>query len=117
MLKLKLSVAALLAVAIAQSATGAAARTHDRGLSGDVQVVVGYGDLNLATPSDADELRARVDRAALLVKGDVDPRDLAGMAELRKARAAALETANAIIAAHAATAYVAMRPAPNRLEL
>jgi UrcA family protein len=117
MLKLKLGVAALLAIAIAQSANGAAARTPDLGSSDDVRVVVRYGDLNLATPVGAHVLRARVDRAAMLVKGDVDPRDLRGVVELRKARAAALDAANAIIAAHAGTAYAATGPAPNKLDL
>ena len=93
------------------------ARTPDTGSSETVQVVVRYGDLNLATPEGAAALRARVDRAAMLVKGDVDPRDLRAVAEQRKARAAALETANAIISAHAGTAYAATRPAPTWLGL
>ena len=117
MLNLKVGVAALVALAIAQSATGAMARTPDTGSSDTVQVVVRYGDLNLATLEGADALRARVDRAAMLIKGDVDPRDLRAVAEQRKARAAALETANAIISAHAGTAYAATRPAPTWLGL
>ena len=114
---LKTGVAALLALALAQSATGALAKTPDAGFADAVQVIVRYGDLNLATPEGAHVLRARVDRAAMLIKGDVDPRDLRAVAELRKARAAALETANAIISAHAGTAYAATRPAPNWLGL
>jgi UrcA family protein len=117
MLNLKTGAAALLALALAQSATGAMARTPDAGSADTVQVVVRYGDLNLATPEGAQALRARVDRAAMLIKGDVDPRDLRAVGELRKARAAALETANAIISAHAGTAYAATRPAPNWLGL
>lgn len=117
MLKLKLGVAAFLALAITQSATGAMARTPDVGSSDDVQVVVRYGDLNLATPEGAHALRARVDRAARLVKGDVDPRNLQAVAEVRKARAAAADAANAIIEAHRGTAYAGIHPAPNKLGL
>jgi UrcA family protein len=117
MLKLKLGAAGLLALAIVQSTTGAVARTPGVGSSDDVQIVVRYGDLNLATPQGAHALRARVDRAAVRVKGDVDPRDLRAVAEVRKARAAAADAANAIIAAHQGTAYAGMRPAPNKLGL
>ena len=109
--------AALLAIAIAQSATGAAAGTADSRSSDHVQVVVRYGDLNLATPEGAHALRARADRAAMLVKGGVFPLDLTGVAELRKARAAALAAADAIIAAHAPTAYAETRSAPSELHL
>jgi UrcA family protein len=117
MLNLKTGVGALLALALAQSATGAMARTPDAGSADTVQVVVQYGDLNLATPEGAQALRDRVDRAAMLIKGDADPRDLKAVAELRKARAAALEAANAIISAHAGTAYASTRPAPTYLAL
>ena len=117
MLELKTGVAAVVALAIAQSATGAMARTPGLGSSDEVQVVVRYGDLNLATPEGAHALRARVDRAAILVKGEVDPRDLRSVAEVRKARAAAADAADAIIAAHRGTAYAATRPAPNKLGL
>jgi UrcA family protein len=117
MLKLKWSLAAFLALAIAQSATGAVARTYDVGSPDDVQVVVRYGDLDLATPQGAQALRVRIDRAAMRVKGDVDPRDLRGMAELRKARAAALDAANAIIEARRGTAYAEIAAAQDKLGL
>jgi UrcA family protein len=117
MLTLKTGVAAIVALALAQSATAAMARTPAIGSSDDVQIVVKYGDLNLATPQGAHALHARVDRAAVRVKGDVDPRDLRAVAEMRKARAAAADAADAIIAAHAGTAYAATRPAPNKLGL
>ena len=117
MLKLKLGVAAVVALAIAQSATGAMARTPDLGSSDEVRIVVRYGDLNLATPEGAHALRARVDRAAILVKGEIDPRDLRAVAEMRKARSAAADAADAIIAAHRGTDYAATRPAPNKLGL
>jgi UrcA family protein len=117
MLKLKLGVAAVLAIAITQSATGAAAGTPDPRSSDEVRVVVRYSDLNLATPEGAHALRARADRAAMRVKGYVFPRDLTGVAELSKARAAALAAANAIIAAQAGTAYAARSPAPSELHL
>jgi UrcA family protein len=115
MLKLRLGIAAVVALAIAQSATGAIARTPDVGSSDEVRIVVRYGDLNLATPEGAHALR--VDRAAILVKGEVDPRDLRAVAEMRKARAAAADAADAIIAAHRGTDYAATRPAPNKLGL
>ena len=118
MLTLKTGLAAVATLALIQSATGAFARTPDLGSSDDVQIVVRYGDLNLATPQGADALRARVDRAAMRVKGDVDPRNLQAVAEMRKARAAAQEAADAIItAAHQGPAYAAARPAPNKIGL
>ena len=112
----KFGLAALLAVSVA-SASAALARAADLSSPDDVRIVVGYGDLNLATPAGADALRARVDRAAIQVKGEVDPRDLAGMGELRKARAAAREAADAIIDGHRGTAYAGMRPAPSKVHL
>jgi UrcA family protein len=78
---------------------------------------VAYGDLNLATPAGANALRARVDRAAMRVKGEVDPRDLAGMAELRKARAAAQEAADQIIGAHRGTPYANLPAPPSKVHL
>lgn len=117
MLNLKVGAAALLALAVVQSTASAVARTVDVGASDDVRIVVRYGDLDLATPQGAHALHARVDRAAVLVKGDVDPRDLRGAAEVRKARAAAADAADAIIAAHRGTAYAGMRAAPNKLGL
>jgi UrcA family protein len=114
----KFGLAALLAVSVAASASAALARTAaDLSSPDDVRIVVGYGDLNLATPEGADALRARVDRAAMQIKGEVDPRDLAGMGELRKARAAAREAADAIIDGHRGTAYAGMRPAPSKVHL
>ena len=113
----KFGLAALLAVSVAASASASLARTADPSSPDDVQMVVGYGDLNLATPEGADALRARVDRAAMQIKGEVDPRDLAGMGELRKARAAAREAADAIIDGHRGTAYAGMRPAPSKVHL
>jgi UrcA family protein len=113
----KFGLAALLAVSVAASASAARARTADLSSADDVRVVVGYGDLNLATPEGVDALRARVDRAAMQIKGEVDPRDLAGMGELRKARAAAREAADAIIDGHRGTAYAGMRPAPSTVHL
>ncbi len=112
---LKLGGLALLAIAIAiaQSAVAASAGTPD---AGDVRVVVRYADLDLATPVGAHILRARVDRAAMLVMSDIDQRDLGRMAQLRKARAAALAAANAIIAAHADANYAAANPVPTRLD-
>src|SRR5207237_9294851 len=98
-------------------ATMATARTADAGAPDDVRVVVGYGDLNLATREGADTLRDRVDHAALRVKGDVDPRDLGGVAELRKARAAARDAANAILEAHRGTAYAGASAGPGKLHL
>ncbi|HLZ82457.1 MAG TPA: UrcA family protein [Caulobacteraceae bacterium] len=117
MLKSKTGIAAIAALAIAQAATGAMARTPALGSSDEVQIVVRYGDLNLATPEGAHALKARVDRAAVRVKGDVDPRNLQAVAEMRKARAAAQEAADAIIAAHQGSAYAATRPAPNKIGL
>ena len=117
MLKLKLAVVAALAIAIAQSATGAAAGTPDPRSSDDARVVVRYADLNLATPEGAHALRARVDRAVKAIKGESDSRDLGRWADLRRAQAAAQEAASAIIAAHDGAAYAAARPAPEKLAL
>jgi UrcA family protein len=113
----KCGLAALLALGVAASTPVAFARTADAFAPDDVRIVVAYGDLDLATPAGADALRFRVDRAAMQVKGQVDPRDLAGMAELRKARAAAREAADAIIDAHRGTAYAGLHPAPSRVHL
>jgi UrcA family protein len=116
MLSLKAGVAGFLALAIAQSAGAAMARTADSAAD-EVRVVVQYSDLDLATPQGAAALRDRVDRAALRVKGDVDPRDLGGAADLRRARAAAQDTANAIIEAHRGTALARAPAAPNKVHL
>lgn len=113
----KSGLAALLALGVAASAPAALARTADAFAPDDVRIVVGYGDLDLATPQGAHALRARVDRAAMRVKGEVDPRDLASMADLRKARAAAQEAVDQIIAAHRGTAYAGLHPAPSKVHL
>ena len=116
MSKLKTAFVAVLVLAGAQIATVAMARTAYAGSPDTMRIVVRYGDLNLATHEGADALRSRVDHAAMRIVGDVDPRDLQGMAELRKARAAALETADAIIA-HSDTAFAWVGPAPHHLDL
>ena len=116
MTKLRMTVVALLALGAAQTATVAIARTADAGGEA-TRVVVSYGDLNLATRQGADALRARVDLAARRVKGEVDPRDLRAVADLRRARATALGMANAIIAARAGTSYAAYHGSLSTLEL
>jgi UrcA family protein len=113
----KSGLAALLALGVAACAPAALARTADAASPDEVRIVVGYGDLDLATPEGAHALRERVDRAAMRVKGEVDPRDLAGMAELRKARAAAQDAAGQIIDAHRATAYAGLHTAPSKVHL
>jgi UrcA family protein len=113
----KSGLAALLALGVAASAPAAFARTADAFAPDEVRIVVGYGDLNLATPEGAQTLRDRVDRAAVQVKGEVDPRDLAGMATLRKARAAARDAADQIIDAHRGTAFAGLPPAPRKVHL
>ena len=50
------------------------------------------------------------------IKGDVDPRDLKAMAEMRKARDEAIAMADAI-AAHQDTALAAAGATPNHLAL
>jgi len=113
MFKLVAAVAAVLALAapLAASARSAGANSADT-----ITVLVRYGDLNLATREGAEALRARVDHAAMLVVGSVDPRDLRRVAEQRRARAAAQETANAIIAASSGSAQAA-NDAPRILRL
>jgi UrcA family protein len=114
MLKLGTALAACLALAAPFAATAQPAG----GSSDDtIRIVVAYGDLNLATPEGAQALRARVDHAAMMVVGSVDPRDLQQVAVQRRARAAALETANAIIAANTGSAYAANSAAPKTLRL
>jgi UrcA family protein len=115
----KSGLAALLALGVAASASAPAAlaRTADAASPDEVRIVVGYGDLDLATPQGANALRARVDRAAMRVKGEVDPRDLTGVAELRQARRTAREAADSIIDAHRGTAYAGLRPAPSKVHL
>jgi UrcA family protein len=115
MTQTKFGLAALLALSVAASAPAALAA--DLSSPDEIRIVVGYGDLNLATPEGADALRARLDRAAMQIKGEVDPRDLASVGELRKARAAAREAADAIIDAHRGTAYASMRVAPSKVHL
>lgn len=115
MTKFKTAVAAVLALAGALTATVAAARPA-AATSDTTRIVVRYGDLNLATREGADALRSRILHAAMRIKGDVDPRDLQGMAELRRAREAALGMADAIIA-HSQSAYAAAGSAPGRLDL
>ena len=114
MFKLGMAVAALLAIAAPLAATA-----HPAGGSSDdtTCVVVRYDDLNLATREGAQALRDRVDHAAMLIVGSVDLRDLQAVAEQRRARAAALETANAIIAASSGSAYAANSDAPRILRL
>jgi UrcA family protein len=113
MLKLGTALAACLALAAPLTAAAQPAG----GSADDTRIVVRYGDLNLATRDGADALRARVDHAAMRVVGSVDPRDLQRMAEQHRARAAALETANAIIAASSGSAYAANSDAPKALRL
>ena len=115
----KSGLAALLALGVAASAPAAFARTADAAIAPDeVQIVVDYGDLNLATSEGARALEDRVDRAAVRVKGEVDPRDLAAMADLRKARAAAREAADQIIDAHRGTSYARLHAAaPSKVRL
>ena len=117
MTKLKTAVAAALALAGALTTTVAMARTADAASPDTTRIVVRYGDLNLVTREGADALRSRVDHAAMLVVGSVDTRDLQRIAEQRHARAAALETANAIIAASSGSAYAANTGAPKTLGL
>ena len=116
MTKLKTAAVALLVLAGAQTATVAMARTADAGSPDQVRIVVKYGDLNLATPEGAAALRARGVHAAMQIKGDVDPRDLKAMAEMRKARDEAIAMADAI-AAHQDTALAAAGATPNHLAL
>lgn len=116
MSKLKTAALALLVLGGAQAATVAVARTADAASPNTMRIVVRYGDLNLATREGADALRLRVVQAATRIKGGVDNRDLQGMAELRKARAAALDMADAIIA-HSEPAFAWVGPAPDHLDL
>jgi UrcA family protein len=115
MFKLK-TAAALFAVASALTATAATARTADASSPDAMRIVVRYGDLNLATREGADALRSRVVHAAMQIKGNVDPRDLQGMAEMRRARDAALAMADAIIV-HSQPAFAAVGGPPNHLDL
>jgi UrcA family protein len=114
MLKLATAIAAALALA----APLAAAAQPAAGSNDIPRVVVKYGDLNLATPEGAQALRDRVDRAATVVVGYVDPRDLQRVAEERRARAAARQTADEIIAAAmSGPAYAANNHTPKVLRL
>jgi UrcA family protein len=108
--------ATVFAVASALTATVATARTANEASPDAVRIVVRYGDLNLATREGADALRSRVVHAAMQIKGNVDPRDLQGMAEMRKARDAALAMADAIIV-HSQPAFAATGGAPDHLDL
>jgi UrcA family protein len=116
MTKLKTAAVALLVLAGAQTATGAMARTADAASPDTMRIVVKYGDLNLATREGAEALRARVVHAAMLIKGDADPRDLQAMAAMRKARDAAVAMADAITA-HQDTALAAIGATPSHLPL
>jgi UrcA family protein len=114
MSKIRWGAAAVLAMAIAQSAGGAAAQPAVN----EARVVVRYADLNLATADGAREFRDRVANAVSRVNGEVDPRDLGRWAELRKAKTAALAAADAVIAANttgAGATYASARPVPDKL--
>jgi len=115
MFKLK-TAATVFVVASTLVASVATARTAAASPPDAMRIVVTYGDLNLATREGADALRSRVVHAAMQIKGNVDPRDLQGMAEMRKARDAALAMADAIIE-HSQPAFAAVGGAPNHLDL
>jgi UrcA family protein len=114
MTSLKTAAVALLALAGAQTATVATARTADQASPDTMRIVVKYGDLDLGTREGAEALRARVVDAAMRIKGDADPRDLRAMMERRKARDAAVAMADAIVA-HQDKALAAAGPTPNHL--
>ena len=85
-----LAVAAGLAVGIFNVATSVAATPSD----GDVpQVVVHYGDLNLATVEGATRLHQRIVAAAKSVCPGADRRDLAVSSQARECQADAVRRA------------------------